>query len=121
MKKIGSRMRQLREAAGITQKDIAAMCGSNQTTIAKIETGKTAPSVKILMWWADKFDVSLDYLCCRTDEPAGKLYECRKPPEAVENDKRQFIEMCFDSKSLESKRLKELLFQMWTETEDEAK
>ena len=83
--------------------------------IAKMETGKTAPSVKILIWWADKFDVSLDYLCCRTDKPEGKIYECRKPPEAVENDKRQFIEMCFDSRSPESKRLKELLFQMWTE------
>ena len=121
MKEIGARMRLLREAAGITQKDIAAMCGSNQTTIAKMETGKTAPSIKILIWWADKFDVSLDYLCCRTDKPEGKMYECRKPPEAVENDKRQFIEMCFDSKSPESKRLKELLFQMWTAEEEEAK
>lgn len=115
MTEIGSRMRILREAAGITQKEIAIMCGSNQTTIAKMETGKTAPSIKILIWWANKFDVSLDYLCCRTDKPEGRLYECKKPKEAIENDKRQFIEMCFDPKSPESKRLKDLLFQMWTE------
>ena len=118
MKEIGARMRLLRESAGITQKDIAAMCGSNQTTIAKMETGKTAPSIKILIWWADKFDVSLDYLCCRTDKPEGKMYECRKPPEAIKNDKRQFIEMCFDPKSPASKQLKKALMNVVEENKE---
>ncbi len=117
MLNIGKRMRELREGAGITQTEIAKLCGSNQTTIAKMETGKTAPSVKELVWWADYFDVSLDYLCCRTDKPQGALYECKRPQEAIDHDKRQFIEMCFDPKTPENQRLKEMLLQMMMEGE----
>ena len=93
---IGQRMKELREASHLSQKAIAQLAGSNQATVAKTETGKMAPSVKLLIWWADYFDVSLDYLCCRTDQPQGKLYECKPRVSINSDDFKQFVEMCFD-------------------------
>lgn len=110
---IGKRMKELRESYRLSQTELAKLCGSNQATIAKTETGKTAPSVKLLVWLADYFDVSMDYLCCRTDQPQGKLYEC-KP--RVDAEMRQFIEMCFDPKSPYNDKLKQTLFQMMEES-----
>ncbi len=111
MPSTGKRMRELREAAGMTQTDVAKLYGSNQTTIAKMEAGTTRPSVDVLIWWADYFDVSLDYLCCRTDNPQGKQYEAR-PKAIVNNDMKRFIEMCFDPKSPASKQLKKALMNV---------
>ena len=74
MERIGKRIKQLRETYRLSQAELAKLCGSNQATIAKTETGKTAPSVKLLLWLADYFDISMDYLCCRTNQPQGKPY-----------------------------------------------
>lgn len=109
---IGQRMKELREASHLSQAEIAKLCGSNQATIAKTETGKTAPSVKLLVWWADYFDVSLDYLCCRTDQPQGKLYEQKPRMNVSSKDLKLFIEMCFDPESVFNSKLKETLLQM---------
>lgn len=109
---IGQRMRELRERNHISQAEIAKLCGSNQTTIAKTETGKTAPSAKLLIWWADYFDVSLDYLCGRTDQPQGILYECKPKLNASSEEMKRFIEMCFDPKSPFNEKLKETLLTM---------
>ena len=112
MNEIGKRMRELREASHLSQIDVAKLCGSNQTTIAKTETGKTAPSVKLLVWWADYFDVSLDYLFGRTDDPHGMYYECKPKMEISHPEMKQFIEMCFDPGSPMNERLKATLMQM---------
>ncbi len=112
MNQIGQRMKSLREEHHLSQAEIAKLCGSNQATIAKMETGKTAPSVKILVWLADYFHVSMDYLCCRTDQPQGKRYEYQPPVQASGADMKRFIEMCFDPNSKFSSKLKEALLQM---------
>ena len=116
MNQIGQRMKELREASHLSQADIAKLCGSNQPTIAKTEIGQTAPSVKLLIWWADYFDVSLDYLCCRTDQPQGKLYECKPKMNVSSEDMKKFIEMCFDPKSPFNSQLKETLLSMMEDT-----
>jgi len=112
---IGQRMKELREASHLSQKAIAQLAGSNQATVAKTETGKMAPSVKLLIWWADYFDVSLDYLCCRTDQPQGKLYECKPRMSINSDDFKQFVEMCFDPTSPFNAQLKDTLIQMMEE------
>lgn len=117
MTEIGHRMKLLRERAQITQAEIAKLCGTNQTTIARMETGKTAPSVKILVLWADYFDVSLDYLCCRTDQPQGKLYEYKPRTRASGEEMKQFIEMCFEPNSLYNEKLKNALIKMMEEAD----
>jgi len=113
---IGQRMRQLREANRLSQVEIAKLSKSNQTTIAKTETGKMAPSVKLLLWWADYFNVSLDYLCCRTDKPEGELYECKPKTALHKGDMKQFIDMCFDPQSPYNAKLKAVLLSMMEET-----
>lgn len=115
MDQIGQRMRKLREEANLSQAEIAKLCGSNQSTIGKTENGQTAPSIKLLIWWADYFDISLDYLCCRTDQPQGKLYECKPRIKPSGEDMRQFIEMCFDPNSPMNDKLKEALIHMMEE------
>lgn len=116
MPTIGERMRELRESAGVTQTEIAKRCGSNQTTIAKMENGVTRPSVEVLVRWADFFDVSLDYLCCRTDKPQGMMYEAR-PKVKMDKEMKQFIEMCFDPKSPAIEHLKAAMLKLWEENE----
>lgn len=112
MNQIGQRMRELRESIHLSQAEIAKLCGSNQSTIGKTETGTTAPSVKLLVWYADYFDISMDYLCCRTDQPQGKLYECKPQLRYSGEDMKQFIEMCFDPTSPYNDKLKAALLQM---------
>lgn len=116
MNEIGQRMRELRESARLSQMEIAKLCGTNQTTIARMEAGKTAPSVKILVWWADYFNVSMDYLTCRTDQPEGKLYERKPIVNAPSGDMKEFIEMCFDPASPYNGKLKDALLQMMEES-----
>lgn len=118
MDNVGKRMKALREANRLSQAEIAKLCGSNQATIAKTETGKKVPSMPLLIWWADYFDVSLDYLCCRTDSPQGKLYECKPKLNASSEDIKRFIEMCFDPASPFNNKLKEAIFQMMEESKE---
>lgn len=112
MRAIGNRMQQLRKDNGLTQAEIAKICGTNQSTIARMESGQTAPTVSILLALADHYDVSMDYLCCRTEKPQGRLYEGKKPSE---DDMQQFIEMCFDPKSPVSSRVKNSLLEILKE------
>lgn len=116
MNQIGQRMRELRESARLSQMEIAKLCGTNQTTIARMEAGKTAPSVKILVWWADYFNVSMDYLTCRTNQPEGKLYESKPKLNTTSEDMKQFIEMCFDPASPFNGKLKDTLLKLMEES-----
>lgn len=118
MNEIGQRMRQLREANQLSQVEIAKLSGSNQATIAKTETGKKIPSIQLLIWWANYFDVSLDYLCCRTDKPQGKLYKCKPKTPEHRGDMKQFIDMCFDPRSPYNEKLKEALLNMMEEAKE---
>ena len=112
MSEMGNRLRRLREGIGVSQAKLAAIAGLGQATVNRYETGNAAPSLKMLTWYADYFDVSMDYLCCRTDKPEGILYEFK--PKAFDDNKemRQFVEMCFDPKSSMHDKLKETLVQM---------
>ena len=116
MNNIGQRLKELREVNHLSQAEIAKICDSSQATVAKTENGKIAPSVKLLLNLAEYFDMSMDYLCCRTDQPQGKLYECKPKLRSNGEDIRQFIEMCFDPASPYNGKLKEMLIQMMEES-----
>jgi methanogenic corrinoid protein MtbC1 len=62
-----SRLRELRVASGLRQKDLADILGVAQTTIANYEQGARFPDEKTLRRIADHFNVSLDFLMGRTD------------------------------------------------------
>lgn len=46
--RIGSRLRELREAQGLTTTQIGERCGLTQSTISKVENGKWSVSLDIL-------------------------------------------------------------------------
>ena len=111
MKELGARLRTLREGIGYSQKKMASMIGTSQVSVNRYENGKGFPPAKTIIWYADYFDVSLDYIFARTDKPQGKLYDF-KPNIEDNDDLRLFIEMCFDPKSPMSDKLKDTLFHM---------
>lgn len=62
------RIRDLREDNDKKQVDIAQYLGIAQTVYSRYERGFQTMPIEHLMKLADFYDVSLDYLCGRTDE-----------------------------------------------------
>ena len=60
----------------------------------------------------DYFDVSMDYIFARCDNPHGKLYEAKPPVDANNPELRRFVEMCFDPESPMNEKLKEAMLKM---------
>ncbi|QTX33242.1 helix-turn-helix transcriptional regulator [Aminithiophilus ramosus] len=63
------RLKSLRKARGVTQKALAASLGLSERHYQGIEYGETKPGFDNLIALADYFDVSLDYLVGRSDNP----------------------------------------------------
>ena len=62
------RIRNLREDADKTQQEIAEYLGTSQTMYARYERGANEMPIRHLIKLSDYYQVSLDYLCRRTDE-----------------------------------------------------
>lgn len=63
------RLRRMRLRMGMTQSQLADMCYVHENSIFGYESGRTTPSADVLCTIADAFDVSVDYLLCRTENP----------------------------------------------------
>ncbi len=63
------RLKELRKAKGISQLKLAMDLSMNQNTISRYETGEREADYKTLIKIADYFNVSIDYLLERTDNP----------------------------------------------------
>ncbi len=63
------RLKELRKARGISQTKLAMDLNTNQNTISRYETGEREPGNLELIKIADYFNVSIDYLLGRTDNP----------------------------------------------------
>jgi transcriptional regulator with XRE-family HTH domain len=61
-----NRIKDLREDLDMRQIDLAEATGIDQRTISNYETEKTYPDSLSLIKLADFFNVSIDYLLCRT-------------------------------------------------------
>ena len=61
------RLIQLREEKKLTKKEVAEFLKIDQSTYGKYELGKREPDYDTLLRLADFFDVSVDYLLCRTN------------------------------------------------------
>jgi len=93
------RLKQLREAKGLTQLRLAMELNVSQETISGYEIGKAVPPAEMLVKLADVLDSSVDYILSRTDIKstlrASELNEqeteilaiLRKQPQ----DKRTFV------------------------------
>ena len=63
------RLRELRASKGISQKALAYILGISDAAVNMLEKEKRLPSFEILLALADYFNVSLDYLVGRSDDP----------------------------------------------------
>ncbi|MGN1086622.1 MAG: helix-turn-helix domain-containing protein, partial [Porcipelethomonas sp.] len=63
------RLKYLREQKGITQLKLAMDLNLNQNSISRYEKGVREADYKTLIMLADYFNVSIDYLLERTDDP----------------------------------------------------
>lgn len=63
------RLKQLRRERGISQVRLAMELSVSQHTISRYETGEREADYAMLIRIADYFDVSVDYLLERTENP----------------------------------------------------
>ena len=66
----GAHLKELRKSRGITQKQLALAISASERGIQQYELGERKPTYDMLIALADYFDVSLDYLVGRSDDPA---------------------------------------------------
>ena len=111
MEIVSNRLRHLRKTLNYSQIKMANILGVTQSSLHRYETDASEPPQKVLLWYADHFDVSMDYIFGRCDEPQGKLYEF-KPKLEDDEQMREFVEMCFDPDSPMNARLKDIMLEM---------
>lgn len=113
---VAERLKGLREGVKLSQAKLAAQFeGVDQPSIFRYENAQTFPPYSVIMQYADYFDVSLDYIFGRTDNPQGKLYDFQ--PKVFKDNKQmqELIEMCFDPNSPANAMLKETLLRLMEE------
>jgi transcriptional regulator with XRE-family HTH domain len=70
MATFGQRVKELREQASLTQSELAEAVGFKSTrALQYVEADQRAPSHSTLISLAEYFNVSIDYLVGRTDNP----------------------------------------------------
>ena len=65
-------LRNIREDRDVKQKDIAQILNVSQNTYSQYETGGISLTAEVLIKLADFYNVSIDYLLDRTNNPEIK-------------------------------------------------
>ncbi len=120
---VGKRLKELRVNERYTQTQIAEMCGVTQATVGRYETGTAEPPLEKLLWYANRFEVSLDYIFGRTNNPKGMLYqqdiENIKTTLPENRDIENFAELCFEPGTELNSRLKDAIIQVLKEVQNQ--
>ncbi len=69
MPKLCDRLVELKKSGGCLQKDIAKAAGVYLRTYQRYEYGERLPTADVLIALADFYNVSIDYLVGRSDDP----------------------------------------------------
>lgn len=64
------RLATLQDGRLLSKKDVYTACKISRIAYYRYESGERLPTYENLLALADFFDVSVDYLMCRTDNPA---------------------------------------------------
>lgn len=120
---VGERLKELRVEGRYSQKQLADICETTQATIGRYELGVAEPPLQKLLWYADFFDVSLDYIFGRTDKPEGCLYKQKhlalESVLAEEGGMEALLAICFTPGTLFNDKLKESITQVLREVKNE--
>lgn len=112
MEKTAARLLELRQSVNLTQAKMAVALGLTQSSLNRYEHDQAIISDEVIYKYAEYFDVSLDYICGRTDKPEGILFSGRPKIENENEELRQFIEFCFDPTTKMNRKLKDALYQL---------
>lgn len=69
MQALANRMREAREQKGITQAALAKELNVKPATISRYESNASDPDSETILWYAKRFNVSLDWLFGVTEVP----------------------------------------------------
>lgn len=64
-----NRLKELRKNKGCTQVYVQMQTGIEQALLSKFENGERVPPTETLVRLAEFYNVSIDYILCRTDKP----------------------------------------------------
>lgn len=64
-----NKLRQLRKERKLTQVELQMRTGIEQSLLSKFENGERVPPTETLITLADFYNVSIDYILCRTKNP----------------------------------------------------
>lgn len=64
-----NRLKELRKSRGYTQISLQMQTGIEQALLSKFENAERIPPTETLMRLAEFYNVSIDYILCRTDRP----------------------------------------------------
>jgi transcriptional regulator with XRE-family HTH domain len=66
---MNNNLKKLRKENGLTQLSLQMKTGIEQALLSKYETGDRIPPTETLVILADFYNVSIDYILCRTEKP----------------------------------------------------
>lgn len=67
------RIKELREARGLRQEDVAAVLNTKRQSVSRYETNKHDPDLGTLLKLCDYFGVTSDYLLGRSEVPTQEI------------------------------------------------
>jgi len=114
---VNERLRELRTLAGMSQTQIGEMLDLTQTSIQRYENNRAEAPYKVLLWYADYFDVSLDWIFGRCDKPQGRVYnyepESFRQKMANKEEWEKFVKACFEPNSPLNMKLQEAIINLY--------
>ena len=66
---MANRLREIRKRKGYTQQKVAMDLNLSQNSISRYESGVREADYDLLVRFADYYNVSIDYILCRTNDP----------------------------------------------------
>ena len=116
METVAKRITDLRTSLNLSQSKMSKEFGISQSAMNRYENNQTSIPDDVLFKYAEFFDVSLDYIFGRTDNPEGATFkhepELLKRKMVREDEWMDFVEACFDPRSPMNKKLKEMMLSM---------
>ncbi|WP_186370656.1 helix-turn-helix domain-containing protein [Shouchella miscanthi] len=104
----GRRLASLRKQKKLSQEALTQILGINRSTYARYETEKTQPDFDTLQQLANFYDVTIDYLLGRTDNPNSDISIAHDGgPQYEDEDEREFIEQQLEQYRKMKKRFQE--------------
>lgn len=83
---LGARLNRIRADRGMNQVEVAEATGLGRSFLSMLENDKKEPGLANLLALADFYDVSVDYLVCRSPSPARHaVLDPDKPSQVIDD------------------------------------